>query len=354
MRIVHRVVLAAAIAVAVLAVAPSDAGLDTDAARALSGYVSMQRYLFDTRTAHYREVVGGKPGSAAWPLSQAIAAAIAVGKIPGVNPRIELAAKIRLDRLDDRRTGPVYAAKPGAAVYYDDNEWIAQDLLVDHDPLAVKRATAIFGAVVHAWDGDTSKPCAGGVQWTDASGNDDRNTVSTVNGALVGLELYALDARPELLYWSRKMLDWVDACMLAPDGLYWDHIDASGTIDQTEWSYNQGSLIGALVLLAQETNDPSQITRAEQIADRSLAYFQDRWLTQEPPEFAAIFFRNLLALAAVDHRSDYVDAAQAYADGMWNEHRDPATGLYSLNGPTRLLDQAAVVDVYAELAIAGR
>jgi hypothetical protein len=350
---VRRVVVAAAAVVAALVVPGGRADVTGDAARALDGYVAMQRYLFDVRSGTYRETVGAKPGAAAWPLSQAFAAALAVGRIDGVNPRIALAARLRIDRLEDRRHGPVYAARPGSAVYYDDNEWLAQDFLAAGDAAAHARAKAIFGAVVRAWDDDPSEPCAGGVQWTDAAGNDDRNTVSTVNGALVGLELYALDRSPAVLYWSRRMLDWVDACMQSPSGLYWDHIDRGGTIDETQWSYNQGSLIGALVLLAQETGDPDALTRAEQVADLSLAYFQNRWLAGEPPEFAAIFFRNLLLLAAADHRADYVAAAQSYADSMWTLHRDPRTGLYSSNGPTRLLDQAALVDVYAELATTG-
>jgi rhamnogalacturonyl hydrolase YesR len=142
--------------------------------------------------------------------------------------------------------------------------------------------------------------------------------------------------------------------MAAPNGLFWDHIDGDGGVDTTVWSYNQGSVIGALVLLAQETGDPTAIAQAEGIADRTLATFAGRWLTAEPPEFSAIFFRNLLALAAVDHRADYVAAAQAFADVVWTQNRDPRTGLVSFGGPTRLLDQAAIVQVYADLATAGR
>lgn len=317
----------------------------TDAQRAIVAYRSLQTYLYDPRTREYRERVGAKPGAHAWPLSQALAAAIAVSKIapvPLTAPR----------RLSDLRAGAVYAASPGGDVYWDDNEWLAQDFLAMGDPQSVSRAHAIFGAVVHAWDNDPTKPCAGGVQWTEADGNDDRNMVSTVNGALVGLQLYAVDPAPQIVYWSRKMLDWVDRCMLGPSGLYWDHIDGAGNVDTTHWSYNQGSLIGALVLLAQETDDPAALTQAEGVADRSLAYFHDRWSTGEPPEFSAVFFRNLLALAAVDHRADYVAAAQAFADAAWLRHRDPRTGLFSFVGPTRLLDQAAVVQVYAALATA--
>ena len=142
--------------------------------------------------------------------------------------------------------------------------------------------------------------------------------------------------------------------MLAPNGLYWDHVDAAGAIDQTQWSYNQGSLVGALVLLYRTTHEPLTLTHAEGVADTALAYFDAARLHGEPPEFAAIFFRNLLALAAVDSDTAYVDAAEAYADQAWAQRRDPKTGLYSFGGPTRLLDQAALVQLFAALATAGR
>jgi hypothetical protein len=321
--------LAACLSLPAAATAPVRAAGD-DAHRAAAGYAALQRYLVDPKTGEFREQVGSRAPAHAWPVSQALAAAIAVG----APARFALVAKYR--------SGPVYAAWPGGDVYWDDNEWLAQDFLADGRPASVARATAIFAAVVHAWDADGTKPCAGGVQWTDAAGNDDRNTVSTVNGALVGFELNARRPSASVLYWSRRMLDWVNGCMLADDGLTSDHIDHSGNVDPTHWSYNEGSLIGALVL-------DGQVATAEQLADRALQYYAGRWST-EPPEFAAIFFVNLLRLAAVDGRADYVAAAQAYADEMWGTRRDARTGLY---GP-RLLDQAALVRLYAELARAGR
>jgi hypothetical protein len=256
----------------------------------------------------------------------------------------------RLDRLEDLRSGAVYSAYAGGAVYYDDNEWIAQDLL---DVGRQARAIELFGAVARAWDADPSKPCSGGIVWTTAKANDDRNTVSTANGALIGLRLYALTRRPVFLYWSRRMLTWLDQCMLAPNGLYWDHIDSHGVVDSTHWTYNQGSLIAANVLLYRTTRDAGALARAEQLADATLAYFDAHKLAAEPPEFAAIFFRHLLELAAIDGRTDYVAAAQAYADGVWAA-RAPRTNLVRFGHPTRLLEQAALVQVYAALARAGR
>jgi predicted alpha-1,6-mannanase (GH76 family) len=242
--------------------------------------------------------------------------------------------------------------------YLDDNEWLAQDLL-DWDSLrqdrAVRRkAIDIFGAVVHAWDTGSSNACPGGVYWTTtAAGVVERNTVSTVNAAVVGLRLYQLTRAPSYLHWSRRMLDWVDSCMLAPNGLYADHIDGTGTTDETQWSYNQGSAIAALVLLYLVTGEQNALARAEQIANTTLVYFQDRWSAAEPAVFASIFFRGLLQLAAVDKRGAYVSAAQAYADNAWASARDASTGLFVFTRPTRLLDQAGLTGLYAALARAG-
>ena len=326
-------------------VVPAHAARPPDAARAVASYVAMERYLFDAQTHTYPEID-------AWPLSQALSATIAVASIPGVRTDAAAHAQMGFRQLAPLRRGSLYEAAAGGSIYYDDNEWIAQDLLdwnaFRHDPAFVARAQAIFAGVVRAWDGDSTTPCAGGVYWTTDAGYRDRNTVSTANGALVGLRLYALTQRPVFLYWARRMLDWMNTCMLAPNGLYWDHVAPDGTVDPTEWSYNQGSPIAAYLLLYETTGDGSALARAEQLADGTLAAFSGRWLA-EPPEFAAIFFRHLLELAAVDGRARYVAAAQTYADTAWQTLRDPQTGLLS----TGLLPQAAFVQLYARLAAHG-
>lgn len=124
----------------------------------------------------------------------------------------------------------------------------------------------------------------------------------------------------------------------AEDLSRWDHIRGDGSVDRTEWSYNQGAVLAAYRLLYGISGDGAYLRRAESIADRTLATFSSRWSNGEPPEFAAIFFRRLLALADVDHRADYVAAAQAYADRLWTSPRP------------RLFDQAALVQLYAALA----
>jgi len=338
-----------------VAAAPSPAAVSVDATRARLGYEAMQRFLFDPRSGGYRETVGARPGVRAWPFSQALAATIAIARLPGTRRVGERAVEQRLVRLEQRfRKGRVYAAWPGGDVYLDDNEWIAEDLLnwdaLRGDPPARRWAAEIFAAAVHAWDTDPTHVCPGGVYWTAGSANQDRNAVSTVNGAVVGLRLYALTHRASTLAWSKRMLAWIDRCLLAPNGLTGDHIRADGSIDQTQWSYNQGSLLGAYLLLYETTGDASALARAESIADTAVVAFAPRWTSGEPPEFAAIFFRHLLALAAVDGRTRYVAAARAYAAWAWTTLRNPKTGLFASRSTPRLLDQAALVQLYAALA----
>ncbi len=309
----------------------------------------MERSFYDRRSGDYRERIGLAPGSHAWPFSQALAASIAVAHLP--QHIVQAPLRARFATLERRfRSAAAYKASPHGSFYLDDNEWLALDFLDRGGRAARARAAAIFNVVVDAWDDAGSHPCAGGVYWTASPADRDRNTVSTANGALVGLRLYAATKQTRYLTWSKRMLGWIDTCMLAPNGLYWDHIDLGGTVDQTQWSYNQGSVIGAGVLLYTLTGDTGALARAETTADTALAYFASRWRNGEPPEFAAIFFRNLLSLAAVDGRQDYVDAAETYGNDAWTSERDERTGLFSSAGRTRLLEQAALVQLYAALA----
>ena len=327
---------------------------NTNADRATASYVAMQRAFYDPRSARYRETTERTSISTLWPVSQALDASVAVAALPRVHvgPRTLL-----------RRVLPPYRLQHGyratlsadGDLYYDDNVWVALDLLdwnaLHRDPAAVRQALRLYGLVVAAWDDDATHPCPGGVFWTRARGVHDRNTVTTAGAALLGMRLYTVLHRPQLLRWSRRMTGWVDSCLAAPNGLYWDHIRADGSIAQRQWSYNQGAMVGANVLLAQATGDASALAHAHQIADVSL---QEIPLAQEPPEFASIFFRNLLLLGGAVGDDRYRGAAQAYADAAWASDRDPHTGLFrSKPGPARLLEQAALTQLYALLARTG-
>ena len=53
--------------------------------------------------------------------------------------------------------------------------------------------------------------------------------------------------------------------------------------------------------------------------------------------------------------STYRTAMQAYADNVWATNRDAATGLFHFGSDhTQVIDQAAIVQIYAVLAWAPR
>lgn len=318
--------------------------LADDGARALKAYGAMERTFFNAYRSDYRDVAGGPVGSHAWPFSQALAATLGVAPIESPRSHMRRVLRQRFALLDRRfRNGQLYTAWPGGYVFYDDNEWISFDLLdwngLHNHSAAVQEAAGVFAAVASAWSSDTTFACSGGIPWTAAPGKLSRNTVSTANAAVLGLRLYLLNPQPLLLQQSSQMLSWLDQCLLAPNGLFWDNIQPSGAIDQSEWSYNQGSVMEAYRLLYLATGNPVDLARAESVADTTLSAFGSRW-SSEPPEFAAIFFRRLLNLAALDGRTAYVAAAQKYADQLWSRPHHS------------LLEQAAVVQLYAALAAA--
>jgi hypothetical protein len=332
-----------------------------DAARARVAYAAMQRYFYRPSNRLYRNVPGTRGYAQAWPFSQAMAATVAVGGLPGASGAERAAVGDRLRGLSRYWDGSGYRPRPrihgddGGPRYTDDNEWIALELTsVGRLGLwggAVSRAKRVFELALSHWDRDAGHPCSGGIFWTERSDIDDRNTVSTAPAAELALQLYAVTKQARYLQWGHRFYHWVETCMGRDDGLFADHLDLAGRRDWTVWSYNQGTMIGASVMLARATGQKLYLERAEQLAATALSYFTPARLEGEPPSFAAIFVHNLLALEQLDPDPTLRARLQAYADALWSKV-DPATGLLHLSAHRRprLIEQAALVRVLATLA----
>lgn len=344
--------------------------------RALASYNAMQKYFYKTDGSslyldQYPAAPEDRPYAFEWAFSQAHIATMDIADMPGSEDGAYRSA------LADRSIGQEHYWNPtskngfsgyesyprapygeGSDLYYDDNEWVGHAKMrqyrANKDPLTLHRAKEIFALVVSAWDTDPSHPAPGGVFWTQwEAWNTDRNTVSNMPGAQLGLRLYQATGKLDYLSWSRKMYDWTNEHMLAPNGLFWDHIDLAGTIDKTHWSYNQGVPVGVNMLFFEVTRDVNHLRRAEDIAKAALAFYAtDNRLYDQPVYFNAMFFKNLLLLESVKPSQRYVRAMQEYADRVWDSNRDEATGLFRFGTSTRtlLLEQAAMVQIYAALA----
>ncbi|GAA1361464.1 glycoside hydrolase family 76 protein [Streptomyces beijiangensis] len=341
-------------------------------ARARATYDALKTY-FDAADGsglvreQYPAAADDHPYSYEWPHSQVHVAALDLAL---VDPRYEpeLARRARAQEHFWNGAGgttglPGYASYPvaphgaGGDMFYDDNEWVGlakvQRYLQTGDRAALARAEEIFALVDPGWDTDPGHAAAGGVFWTQAAWSRDRNTVSNMPGAQLGLRLHRITGRARYLRSARRFYDWTNRHLMTPEGLYWDHLDLTGTVDRTVWSYNQGVPVGVGVLLYEATRDRGHLDSARRTAEAAYTYYvtEGRLLSQ-PVFFNSIFFKNLLLLESVTGGQAYHRAMADYADHIWSQQRDSATGLMRFNdqGTTQAIEQAAAAQVFAVLA----
>ncbi|QDP98070.1 glycosyl hydrolase [Microlunatus elymi] len=352
--------------------APAHGRLPAHLIRAQQAYNALQKYFYDPDSHFYLEqypYTDGNPWSYVWPFGQAMVATQVMSGIPGIGRRYRSDVDDRFRALEaywNNQTDPPgydsYLRPPagqGGDKFYDDNEWLGLGFLLRHnlngrgDRTALTKAEQIFDLVTYGWDTDASHPCPGGVFWTQASWSHDRNTVSNAPGAEIGLRLYLLTGKRSYLDWSLKMYDWVRSYLLAPNELYWDNVHMDGSIDRTQWSYNQGVMIGAGALLYRATGRRQYLDQARRTAAAALDFYAaDEHYFDQPAEFNAIFFANLLQLSTIAPDRLYQKAIRWYADQSYQRYRDPATGLYRFDGdnPVTLLHQSAMVRIEGMLS----
>jgi len=355
--------------------------LHGSAARAVVAYEAMQRYFYIPGTGLYRggaALAGGETSySFLWPFSQAFAATVSLGYIPGQRARFLPDLRVRLHGLQDywdapsqaaaasgetlTSTLPSYngvvatAAESGGASYYDDNEWVGIELVrayeLDREASALANAEQIMAFVMDAWQTDPQLACPGGIPFSNAAANTDRNTVTDAPAAELGVQLYRVTHNVGYLQFAEMAYEWVRRCLLAPNNMYADHIGPHGTVEPKEWSYNQGSMIGAGTLLFQATGNSAYLYQARQTAAAALPYYGSEQLRVENPFFAAVYFRNLLYLDSVTHDPPGPRIAQIYVNDAWENLR-LEDNLFVWGSPpsTELLGQAVIAQIYGLLA----
>jgi Glycosyl hydrolase family 76 len=334
--------------------------------RAIATFTAMQQHYYLPWHHLYRgeETENAQEYAYLFPFSQALAATTALAGVPSLQSSYRIAIKEVVAGLrwywNKRSKPPGYVsgtlASGGGWKYYDDNEWVGLQLLRGFrmlgDRALVAKAEETFRLVVFGWDANARHPCPGGVWWTQREGKFIRNTVSNAPGAELALELYQLTHRSIYLQWAKRMYHWVRVCLRETSGLYADNIDLAGTIDKSIYIYNQGTMLGAEVLLYQISGDPSYLARATETANTTLAFFTPAQLEGQNPFFFAIFADNLLRLNTVAPNPAYRAYIEEYANHAWNTFRNPESGLFDFHDhqATLLLQQAAMTQLFAYLS----
>jgi glycosyl hydrolase family 76 len=340
-------------------------------ARAQRAFEAMQKYFYLRGSGLY----AGEPFSYLWPFSQALAATVSIANVPSLKSAYIKEIDARLlglsAYLDNTNSGAAEGAYtstlaaydgtaappvgPGGTKYYDDNGWVGIELAriykLTHNATALGAAEEIMAFEMAGWQTNPELSCPGGIPFSNATENTDRNTVTDGPVAELGVQLYLLTGNVGYLQFAQTAYEWVRRCLLQPGELYADHITSKGVVEPTLWSYNQGTMIGAGTLLYQATGNGAYLYQARQTARAALAYFTPERLATEIPFFPSIYFRNLLYLDSVTHDPPGPSLAQAYVNYAWLHLRlnDDLFVSGSPPGP-QLLVQAAITQIYALLS----
>jgi hypothetical protein len=363
------VVLAAALAVPSASSAPADVGRTRAEQRALESYSLMQRYFYVTPRSSYEGTYPptGMGYAQLWPYTQAFSATLAVARLAegtsaldALGRRTATLADYRAPLIGQFAYAPLYGGRGNP--FYDDNNWAgialvsAADLLHNDADLAV--AQRLLAWVRRGWD-SRAHVCRGGVYWLmpggtywkRSPGSHYRTAVSTMNGALLGVLLFQRTHVRSDLRWAEKAYAWTMRCLTLGNGLIADHIDGNGNVTTSVHSYNQGAAIATAVNLYRATRDRGYLAEAIRVAEGSLIAFRDPLAGGDNASMVAIFYSDLLALAPLVRSSAIRAAIQAFGDVAWMNNRSPTTGLFQFGETSAtLLDQAAMVQIYAELA----
>ncbi len=366
--------------------APPSAQASVDATDAVATFGAMQSYLFYPSEDLYQG--GSNLFAALWTFTNAIAAAEDVAGLSGTSKVVARTAEAVVPAVTDdmfgllhyrdtKEVAPTGAAQPpafqsavpsplgiGGYTYFDDNAWVTLDLLhafqETGDEAYLTTAQDEFAFLESGWSTTASEPCPGGIFWIDSSTGRSRNTVSNAPSAEAATELYQLTGDSTYLTWAEKIYQWVRGCLLSTGGMYYDHVEPSGTVTKTRWSYNQGTMIGAGVLLYQATGEVSYLDEALQTARASVSYYgngtstSQRLYSQDPP-FNSIYFRNLLLLNSLEPDPSFVDEAQNYVSTSERDYRDATTGIYNFSGvfPSLTLVNSTAPIITIEALLAG-
>ena len=350
---------------------PKKPKLHGNPARALVAYEAMQVHYYVKGSGLY----AGEPFSYLWPFSQALAATVSVASIPNLGVSLGRELQSRLtglnSYLDTNNSGAeedVYTstlaafdgtvappAGPGGTKYYDDNDWVGIELVriyrLIHQSALLGSAEGIMAFEMAAWQERPGLVCEGGIPFSNAAGNGERNTVTTAPAAELGALLYQQTHNVAYLQFAEKAYEWVRRCLQQPVNLYADHIGDRGVIEHRLWSYNQGTMIGAGTLLYQATGNSGYLYEARQTAKAAVAYFDNEKLGSEIPFFVSVYFRNLLYLDSVTHDPPGPAIAQNYVNYAW-QHLRLSNNMFVFGSPpsAQLLVQAAIVQIYALLS----
>ncbi len=234
--------------------------------------------------------------------------------------------------------------------FYDDNQWIAIACLDAYNRTKKQQYLNIAEGIYRFMMTGFDTAAGGGLYWKEGD-KTTKNTCSNGPGVLVALQLYKITNDKKYLDTALVLYNWVNSHLQSPQGVYYDNIKLpSLKVDSAVYTYNTGTMLQSNVLLYTITEDKNYLKEAQRIADAAEKVFYKNNRLPGNYWFNAVLLRGYIELYKVDKSKQRLQFFINDANRTWKQEKDEA-GLVGTNSKRKtLIDQAAMMEIYARLA----
>lgn len=232
--------------------------------------------------------------------------------------------------------------------FYDDNEWVAIAYMDAYHRNHKKKYLKVSEMIFRFISSGVDSTAGGGVYWKEGDLHT-KNTCSNGPAVLVALQLYQVTKKTEYLNQALEIYRWTNQHLQSPEGLFYDNIKIpSLAIGKAFYTYNTGTMLQSNALLYKITKDKKYLAEAERIAAAGKAHFFKAGRLPNEYWFNAVMLRGYEELYRIDKNKDWISFFAEDANQIWEKERDE-DNLLGTKPARRLIDQAAMIEIYARL-----
>ena len=318
---------------------------------------NIYKYFYDSSNALYYETNNIKPTEKAhsylWPLCALIQAA---NEEEALNLSADYLSPV-LKAISQYHSGrppvPGYQAyvtkEEKDDRYYDDNQWVAITCLDAYNRTHRQKYLNISKTIYQFMMTGFDTMAGGGLYWKEGD-KTTKNTCSNGPGILVALQLYKITKEKHYLDTALVLYRWVNEYLQAPQGIYYDNIkNPSLKIDSAFYTYNTGTMLQANVILYGITHKKKYLDEAYRVADAAEKHFYRNNKLPGNYWFNAVLLRGYQELYALDKKKQRLQFFIDDADRIWREEKDDNDLVGNKNKRKTLIDQAAMIEIYARI-----
>jgi uncharacterized protein YyaL (SSP411 family) len=320
---------------------------------------NINQYFYDASTGLFYEHDHIQPNekkhSYLWPLCALIQAANEAEAAEPSKAYLSSVLKAIGQYYSDISPAPAYQAyvtkEEKDDRFYDDNQWIAIACIDAYNRTKQQHyldmAEMIYRFMMTGYDTISG----GGLYWKEGD-KTTKNTCSNGPGILIALQLYKITNNKNYLDTALVLYNWVNAHLRSPEGVYYDNVKLpSLKIDSAVYTYNTGTMLQSNVLLYEITQDKKYLTEAQQMAKAAEKFFYKNGKLPGNYWFNVVLLRGYMELYAIDHNRQQIQFFIDDANRTWQEEKDQNNLLGRNNKRKSLIDQAAMMEIYARLSV---